>query len=434
MIFQKLFEHPIWLKLIGDEKEFPKEEHRAFHAMCIFTLLVLCVLLPFNLLMKLYDVSLLVFALIVFQLTLYYIGRFRKKVAIGMNIYAAISYLTLVITYFLNSGADGPVLYLFFLTLMLLVTFTDKRLHPVWISLHIIVGTGLLYTEYYYPHTVKDVYPVLSFRFLDLASTYIITTLLILLLTKYLRNSHQREKVQVMEKNAQLEEMHREKDRMFSIISHDLKKPLDSIISYLQLVGMYDFDETERKSLEERLLTLSRHTSDLLANLLSWSKVQMQGGNTRLAPEKLIDIVDKELAQQLLIADKKSISLLHDINPELMVMADNDLLQLVIRNLVSNAIKFTPTGGQVRVTAQEQNGRCVICVQDSGIGFSDEFKDKIFTVTKHARPGTSNEKGTGIGLFLCQQSVELQKGSMWYESKPGAGTRFFISLPLPIAS
>src|SRR5690606_25590164 len=137
----------------------------------------------------------------------------------------------------------------------------------------------------YDPHTSPQ------HRFMDIVSTYIICLLLTLLLTKYLQNIYQREKEKanritgaLMAKNRELEEMHREKDRMFSIISHDLKKPLDSIISYMQMMEQYSFGEQERRALEERLLTLSQHTSELLANLLSWSRARMEGGHTRLAP------------------------------------------------------------------------------------------------------------------------------------------------------
>lgn len=438
MIFQKLFEHPVWLKLIGEEKEFPVEGHRAFNAISVFTLIVLIALLPFNIFLGLYQMSLLIAGLTVLQGTLYYLSRFRNKMAMGMNMYAALSYLTLIFTYFFNSGSNGPTLYLFFLTLMLLVTFTPKRHHLIWLILHSITGAAMVYLEFHYPDLIYNPYTSEQHRFMDIISTYVICLLLILLLTKYLRNIYIREKQKaemiaeaLLIKNKQLEEMHQEKDRMFSIISHDLKKPLDSIIHYLQMMEQYGFGEQERLGLEERLLTLSMHTSELLANLLSWSKAQMEGEHTRLASVRVKNVVDKEMEQQSTIADKKSITLSQQIDAELLVMADIHLLQLVMRNLVSNAIKFTRPGGQVTVHAYANNGNGYILVKDNGVGIPEALRDGQFHALKqNVRYGTANEKGTGVGLFLCKQCIELQHGNIWFESEEGQGTTFFITLPI----
>lgn len=437
MIFQKLFQHPIWLKLIGDEKSFPVEGHRAFNAISVFTLIVLIALLPFNLFLRLYHMALLITLLIIFQVVLYYLSRFRGRMAIGMNIYAAISYLTLIFTYFFNSGSNGPALYLFFLTLMLLVTFTPKRQHLVWLGLHALVGSAMLYVEYFHQGFIYDPYTSPQHRFMDIVSTYIICLLLTLLLTKYLQNIYQREKEKanhitgaLMAKNRELEEMHREKDRMFSIISHDLKKPLDSIISYMQMMEQYSFGEQERRALEERLLTLSQHTSELLANLLSWSRARMEGGHTRLAPVCVREVAEKEIEQQRITAGIKSIRLEQRVPPELYVMADTDLLQLVMRNLVSNAIKFTRAGGLVEITAYMDNGEGYILVKDNGVGIAEHLRDGQFqTLKQNVRYGTANEKGTGVGLFLCKQCIELQHGRIWFESEVDAGTTFYVALP-----
>lgn len=438
MIFHKLFEHPAWLKLIGEEKDFPVEGHRAFNAISIFTLIVLIALLPFNIALGLYQMSLLIAGLTALQGTLYYLSRFRNKMAMGMNLYAALSYLTLIFTYFFNSGSNGPTLYLFFLTLMLLVTFTPKRQHLIWLILHSITGAAMVYLEFHYPDLIYNPYSSEQHRFLDIISTFVICLLLILLLTKYLQNIYIREKQKaemiaeaLLIKNKQLEEMHQEKDRMFSIISHDLKKPLDSIIHYLQMMEQYGFGEQERLGLEERLLTLSMHTSELLANLLSWSKAQMEGEHTRLAPVRVKDVVDKEMEQQSTIADKKSITLSQQTDPELHVMADIHLLQLVMRNLVSNAIKFTRPGGQVMVHAYADNGNGYILVKDNGVGIPPALRDGQFHALKqNVRYGTANEKGTGVGLFLCKQCIELQQGNIWFESEEEQGTTFFITLPI----
>lgn len=437
MIFQKLFQHPIWLKLIGDERDFPDENHRAFNAISVFTLIVLTALLPFNLFLQLYHMALLIGILIIFQLVLYYLSRFRGRMAIGMNIYAAISYLTLIFTYFFNSGSNGPALYLFFLTLMLLVTFTPKRQHLLWLGLHTFVGSAMLYIEFFHEGAIFDPYTSPQHRFMDIVSTYIICLFLVLLLTKYLQNIYQREKTKadsttdaLIAKNRELEEMHREKDRMFSIISHDLKKPLDSIISYMQVMEQYSFGEQERVSLEERLLTLSQHTSDLLTNLLSWSRARMDGEHTRLVPVCVRDVVAKEIEQQAMIADKKSIRLEQSVDPSLYVMADINLLQLVMRNLVGNAIKFTRPHGLVEVTAYLTNGEGYILIKDNGVGIPASLRDGQFQALKrNVRYGTANEKGTGVGLFLCKQCIELQHGRIWFESEVDKGTTFFVALP-----
>ena len=169
---------------------------------------------------------------------------------------------------------------------------------------------------------------------------------------------------------------------------------------------------------------------EMLSNLLHWSKSQMEGTNVNLLPVNLLTVLLGTLEMEKLHALKKEISLNYHIPPELKVMADIDMLQLVVRNLVSNAVKFTPQKGEINIDAQTEGNECKITVSDNGKGITADKQEKIFSIKSEAGYGTNNEKGVGLGLVLCKEFIERQGGRISFESTEGLGSRFFIFLPV----
>jgi signal transduction histidine kinase len=232
-------------------------------------------------------------------------------------------------------------------------------------------------------------------------------------------------------KNLQLEESNNIKNKLFSIVSHDLRGPLISLQGILDMVDMNDLSQEDLKKFTSKVGVRLHHTADFLDNLLQWSRMQMQG-------EKFVPVAEKFPLQHLLIsatqvlrseADRKNIKLTVDV-PALDVYADMNMMQTVVRNLVSNALKFTHPGGKIELTANQKNGLIAVRISDTGIGMTEENIARLFTLNGVTKPGTQLEKGTGIGLAVCKEFVERNGGKIKVESVIGSGTTFEFTIPL----
>ncbi|RZN79707.1 MAG: tetratricopeptide repeat protein [Winogradskyella sp.] len=230
-------------------------------------------------------------------------------------------------------------------------------------------------------------------------------------------------------KNLQLEEVNQVKDKLFSIVSHDLKDSISSIKAFLDLLKDGGISKEEFNDLIPELSENANNASSLLFNLLNWSKSQMQ--NLQPKPE-LFNIQEVFQIKMSLIEKKvndKGIILIDESRREF-VYADRSMLEIVIQNLITNAVKFTGKGDVITVSNQDYNGKVLICVEDTGIGISEENQKKLFNAKKNFTTiGTENEKGTGLGLTICKDLVELNNGRIWVESTPNIGSKFFIELP-----
>ncbi|MBC7921769.1 MAG: HAMP domain-containing histidine kinase [Ferruginibacter sp.] len=223
------------------------------------------------------------------------------------------------------------------------------------------------------------------------------------------------------------------KDKFFSIISHDLKGPLNSLTGFLQILDIQvdAFSPEELKAFAKDTNKSVKNLLDLLDNLLLWSRSQT--GTIEYAPQplNLSEIVAGNLNLMHVAAQKKDIRLQADPNGTLPVYADQNMLNLVLRNLISNAIKFTPSGGSVVVGASDQDGYVEVSVRDSGIGMSPSTLEHLFRLdTYHTTSGTNAEKGNGLGLILCKEFVEKNGGILRVESTEGQGTTFRFTVPV----
>lgn len=231
-----------------------------------------------------------------------------------------------------------------------------------------------------------------------------------------------------IEQTKQLEDQNHVKDRLFSIVSHDLKDSITSIKAFLDLLKEDSISDDEFNELIPELSENADSASALLLNLLNWSKSQMQ--NLEAKPEEFdiqevfhekIQLVEKKV-------QKKRIVLLDESMKE-SVYADRSMVEIVIQNLLANAIKFSRIGDVITISNRERNGDVLICIEDTGVGISKENQEKIFGSGGFTTRGTSDEKGTGLGLSICKQLVELNKGKIWVESEIGLGSKFFVELP-----
>jgi len=232
---------------------------------------------------------------------------------------------------------------------------------------------------------------------------------------------------------AQLRELNATKDKFFSIIAHDLKNPIGAFKNVLELLyeNFNEFSKEEILEFIEPLKESSIQLFSLLENLLIWSRAQTGKMQLEFVEFNLIDLIKNNISLFTLQADNKQIELLTQIPQKLMVFADLNSINAVIRNLINNALKFTFPGGKIIVTAIEQEDFALVCVEDNGIGMNDETKSKLFRIdVHHTSLGTAQEKGTGLGLIICKEFIEANGGKIWVESEEGKGSKFYFTVPL----
>lgn len=234
---------------------------------------------------------------------------------------------------------------------------------------------------------------------------------------------------QVEEKNKELQKMNDTKEKLFSIISHDLRSPIGQLKNSLDLVNREHISPETFQQISAKLSTEVDRLHATLDNLLKWSISQLQG--IRASPEKIAlrSLLEQKLIIFRQMAEQKNISLvLEDVDR--FIWADPDHLLLVLRNLLSNAIKYSYQNGQILIRSHSKDHQVIIEVIDYGMGMSEEVKASIFQHDNIiSSTGTANEKGTGLGLKLCKEFIEKNNGQIWIESTGQKGTTFYISLP-----
>ena len=230
----------------------------------------------------------------------------------------------------------------------------------------------------------------------------------------------------------ELKELNATKDKFFSIIAHDLKNPITGfMVSSDLLVNYYEkLDKDQILKKINELSLASKHIRTLLDNLLKWSRTQT--GQISYDPEKvkLANIVNNIIGLLKTSADNKSIKIITNVDEDILAYVDEQMIETVIRNLVSNAIKFTPDNGEIHIEAVLSNDRITLHVNDNGVGIPKDKIENLFDVTRnYTSLGTNSEKGTGLGLILCKEFVETNQGSISVISKKGEGTTFTLDLP-----
>lgn len=238
------------------------------------------------------------------------------------------------------------------------------------------------------------------------------------------------DKITIREK---LKEANATKDKFFSIIAHDLKSPFNVLLGYSKILleNHQKLDENKVNVGIRSIYKSAVNAYKLVENLLTWSR--SQSGKLEFVPIeiKLNNIVLDTLESLNEAAEEKDIRIINNVSNLSSVFADSNMLATILRNLVSNAIKFTYKGGEVKIDEQEKDGFVIVSVSDTGIGMMSDLKKKIFLESeKTTTGGTENESGTGLGLILCKEFVEKHGGKIWVESEINEGSVFYFSIPI----
>jgi len=229
--------------------------------------------------------------------------------------------------------------------------------------------------------------------------------------------------------NQHLHSSNNTKTRLFSIISHDLRNPLISIKSSVSVIREPDFPEAEKTILLGELEKRVDYAMNLMNNLLIWSRTQLNGIQFQPEVLELSELTKQVLHQMEGMASLKKVSLQMNFSHiPVLVKVDKNMIEIVLRNLISNAIKFTESGGFVRIHGTVLNGKFITTVADSGVGIESEALEKIRNQIFYTTSGTNKEKGSGLGLMLSREFLQRHDSDLMIDSSPGAGTRISFKL------
>jgi signal transduction histidine kinase/tetratricopeptide (TPR) repeat protein len=234
----------------------------------------------------------------------------------------------------------------------------------------------------------------------------------------------------VTQREAQLHEINKTNTKLFSIIGHDLRGPIGGLQSMLKLFTDGEISTKEFVSFIPKLKTDVDNISFTLNNLLSWGMNQLNGVVTKPKRVSLSNLVNNNIQLLSEIANSKSIKIINQLPENPRIWADSHQMDIVVRNILSNAIKFTPENGLITINAVEKAGMWQVSIRDTGIGMTAEMQRSIFKDSSNITTyGTNNEKGTGLGLSLCKEMVLKNNGEIWVDSVPRKGTTFYFTVP-----
>lgn len=377
---------------------------------------------------------------VVLLLTLLMIYALKLDLELSTTIGIYVIFANLILSYLFAEPADDQVLNflfretIFLLLIMILAGLLLRKYHIYIILVYLLFR--------YINLAIVAGPPFLADNLLTFIGTFIAIAFVIHYLSERLHTSNaeiQRSEAKILEKNEDLAlknkrllDMNTAKDQFFSILSHDLRSPLSALLGFTELLkekGL-SVDEKKWRYYVENIKNSAETLDKLLNNLLEWSR--SQSNQIRYEPEefKLKDLTENICYYLKHSADLKGVILVNSVGEKQMVYADYNMVFTVLRNLVSNAIKFSFTSKPVIIVSEDTGKRLKVMVVDEGTGMDKETADSLFKIDKtFSRPGTDNEKGTGLGLIICKEFIEKNKGEIGVESEPGSGSTFWISLP-----
>ncbi|SDD97272.1 Signal transduction histidine kinase [Mucilaginibacter pineti] len=402
---------------------------RIFHAVLAICIAALVYNIPLNLVVGLPVIALASGVTLTLVIVLYYLSRYRGMTAPSRFVFCLTGTCLFVVNFFLNSGIDGPTGYFFILMLVVMVAVVPVEQYWYWVGSNVLLLVTLHLVQHHHPDWVPYTYQATGDRYIDISSAYVTVVVVILACFYMIRRRYDAERLEAQQNAARLREMDAEKNKLFSIISHDLRSPLSLIQNYLEMLAEYELSDEERRDIKAALLRSTRGTLDMVNNVLHWSKSQMSG----VILQKDFLAVDVLLEPQVqlfqAIAARKEIILESVFAKGTTIWGNADMLQLITRNLLNNAIKFTAAGGRVCISASCNEATCLLTVSDSGNGSPAQLTDAIFQLSAVSAKGTANESGVGLGLALCREYTTLLGGRIWFSCDAVSGATFFVELP-----
>jgi PAS domain S-box-containing protein len=253
----------------------------------------------------------------------------------------------------------------------------------------------------------------------------------VLMLLRDVTNQKQNE-IQILKIAEDLKQINDTKVKFVSIIAHDVRTPIIALIGYAEILAddIDDLQKSEIKEFASSIVEISKQTIGLLTNLLEWSRLQTGRIEFHPEPVNAYSISENTLSLLTSNSEQKNITIINKLDTETFVYADENMMQSIFNNLVTNAIKFTNRNGQIILSATRVEDMIRFSVKDNGVGMDEKQKSLLFGMNKSfTTPGTTNEKGSGLGMILCKDFIEKHSGEIWVESNSGKGSEFFFTIP-----
>lgn len=419
--------------LVLASKESLSLENRLYLSTIIIGLFVALMGTVISMILKSSLITILVTAtLFCILLLLYYLVRFRKMYDSFTVPLIILSFLGISVIWIFDGGINGSDLIIAYVIFILaLIVVPDKR-RKYFLALFIFLIVVIYLIQLFRPDLITSLTSEKA-RWTDSIVTAIYSACFIFLIIKFLLRNYELEKKRAEDNEMKLRKLNDDKDLFISILAHDLRNPFNTLLglSEMLLEDVYTQDTATTGKHIEIINSISRTTYNLLEDLLLWSKSQSGKLDFKPAEIDFVKTCKKVIETMRVVALSKKITVNYAATPPIQVLADEDMLKVVLRNLVSNGIKFTSSGGEINIVTEQIASFLTVTVSDNGVGIKPESLINLFDISKKVTTaGTSNEKGTGLGLMLCKEFVEKNGGKIWVESVTGKGSDFKFTIPV----
>lgn len=415
------------LSVLGSKERFQFRE-RLFHALCLILIFPIIEIIAQNIIIGLHNLILPWSLVILYLVTCYSFSRFFEKFIFATILFGIGTLFIIGINYIYNDGINGPTMIGSFIPMTLLFIISNTRLRSVWALLFSFLFGFLFFLEYKNKGFISPQYTSEKHRYFDIYATYVFSIISVFTIAWFTQVSLKKEQKKTIEQSIDLKrERHALKqannqlNKLFSIISHDLRKPIGNIISYLDLLDNKILSENEQRLIKEDLNLNTKNTHQLLENLLIWSRAQENGFHFSPTEIKLGELVFNSLNLSKDLAKQKNISIIESFDPGTVVKADKSLVEIIIRNLLQNAIKFSPKDSTITFQADKKNSHLTLEIMDEGPGLKDidkeQIKKKSNDISWH-----STDNNHGLGLHLCVMCAVTHNGSIEVFDNPKGGT------------
>lgn len=366
-------------------------------------------------------------ALIPLQLGLYYLSRVKGFTTLSPTVYSLVFHLFFVVSYRVSAGISGSTLLSYCLVYFCSLAIAPPRAYLILTLGNLgIVGT-LLLIEYKQPAFIITGYADRQEHFIDIASTYAVNIIMILIGLGFIIRNYSKEKNKAEDRARLLDELHEEKARLISVISHDFQTPLISVRKYLDIISNYTLSTDERQMLETELKQSIINTQNLLMNLLEMTKSTGRLNNQEVDFKPLYAVEDTLRVYQD-IAKARGLIFEAGIPAELTLKGNPYLFTIVVRNIINNAVRACRPGDTVRFTHEYHGDSQVFCVSDTGPGISESIQKDILDGWEKSSLHTG--RTGGLGLMLAKKYSGALGGELTFETNPGSGTTFYIRFPV----
>jgi two-component system, sensor histidine kinase and response regulator len=363
----------------------------------------------------------------------YYFARVKgiyKPLVIPLIIMAFIS---IFIIWVFDGGIDGSNMFVAFVILILSLIVVPEKRRMYIIAIFVSMVTIVYLIQLLRPDLIAT-FDSERTRWIDSFVTAIYSSIFIFFIIRFLHNHYAAEKKRAEEGEERLHQANADKDRFISILSHDLRSPFNAILGFSEVLSeeVNTLNRSEIEDIASKINKSARNTYNLLEDILLWARVQSSRTPFNPVPLEFKNICSDILGLLTPVAQAKKITINCSFREGVTVYADPDMFKTVLRNLVSNAIKFSFPGGTVTIDIKENPVNITIKITDNGTGIDSEQLSTLFDIAvARSTTGTAGETGTGLGLLLCKEFIERHNGHLWVKSEFGKGSEFMFSLPKP---